>query len=98
MVEIVAVHPVLVLVMPDHRFDGGSPPHLAFDLRRDTALLFGGVDPELVIGRCIVAAITGVSVQPLGLVADELFDRRDDRRERVAVIGIKFGTVVGLRT
>jgi hypothetical protein len=59
-VEVVAVHAVLVLEMADHRFDGGAAAHLAFDLRRDTALLLGRVDLELVIGRRVVAAVAGI--------------------------------------
>jgi hypothetical protein len=70
--------------MLDHRFDGGAAAHLAFDLRGDTALLLGRVDLELVIGRRVVAAVAGVGVQALDLIADELFDRRDDLCERVS--------------
>jgi hypothetical protein len=40
-VEVVAVHPVLVLEMPDHQFDGVAAAHLAFDLRGEAALLLG---------------------------------------------------------
>jgi hypothetical protein len=72
----------------DHRFDGGAAAHLAFDLRGDTALLFGRVDPELVIGRRVVAAVAGVGMQALDLIADELFDRWDDLCERVSIIRI----------
>jgi hypothetical protein len=88
MVEVIAVHPVLVLAVSDHRFDGRSAAHLAFDLGRDAALLLGGIDPELVIGRRIVAVITGIGVQPLDFIADGLLDRRDDRRQRVPIIRI----------
>ena len=88
MVEVVAVHPVLVLEMPDHWFDGGAAAHLAFDLRRETAPLLGSVDFELVIGRRVVAAVAGVGVQALDLIADQLFDRRDDLGERVPIIRI----------
>ena len=86
--EVVAVHSVLVLEMPDHRFDGGAAAHLAFDLRGEAALLLGGVDLELVIGWRVVAAVAGVGVQALDLIADELFDRRDDVCERVSIIRI----------
>ena len=37
--KIIAAHAVLGLEMTDHRFDGGAPPQLAFDLRREPALL-----------------------------------------------------------
>src|SRR5262249_13555841 len=52
------------------------------------AFLPGSVDLELVIGRRVVAAISGVGMNALNGVADELLDRRDDRRERVTVIGV----------
>ncbi len=74
--------------MADNRFDGGAAAHLAFDLWCDAALLLGGVDLELVLGRRIVAAVAGVGMQPLDGVADNLLDRRNDARQRVAVIGI----------
>jgi len=74
--------------MPDHRFDGSAAAHLAFDLRREAAPLLGGVDFELVIERCVVAAVAGIGMQALDLIADELFDRRDDLGERVAIIRI----------
>jgi hypothetical protein len=35
-----------------------------------------------------VAAVAGIGVQALDLIADQLFDRRDDVRERVAVVRI----------
>src|ERR1700731_2619733 len=37
--KIIAAHAVLGLEMTDHWFDGGAPPQLAFDLRREPALL-----------------------------------------------------------
>jgi hypothetical protein len=35
MCEIIAAHSVLGLEMTNHRFDGGAPPQLTFDLRRE---------------------------------------------------------------
>jgi hypothetical protein len=43
--------------MRDHRLDGGAALELALDLRGDATLLAGGVDPEPVLGRSVVAAI-----------------------------------------
>ena len=86
--EVVAVHAVLVLEMPDYRFDGGAAAHLAFDLRGEAALLPGGVDLELVIGRRVVVAIAGIGVQALDVIADQLFDGRDDLCQRMPVIRI----------
>jgi len=40
--EMIAAHTVLGLEVTDHRFDGGPPLELAFDLRRDAALLTCG--------------------------------------------------------
>ncbi len=57
--EIITAHAVLGLEMADHWLDGGPSPELAFDLRRDAALLTCGKDPELIIGRRVVAAIAG---------------------------------------
>ena len=68
--------------------DGGVAAHLAFDLRGDAALLFGRVDFELVVGRRIVAAIAGISVEPFEGIADQLLDRRNDPSEGVAIIRI----------
>jgi hypothetical protein len=47
---IAAASAVFGLEMTDHRFDGGTPPKLAFDLWRDA----------LTIGRRVVAAISGI--------------------------------------
>ena len=54
----------------------------------DAPLLAGGVDPELVLGRGVVAAIAGIGDDAVELVADERLHRRDDRGERVPVIRI----------
>src|SRR5215470_3080039 len=72
----------------DDRLDGGAPPHFAVDFRSDAPLLLGSVDLELVIGRRVVAAISGVGMNALDGVADELLDCRNDPRERMTVIGI----------
>ena len=40
------------------------------------------------IGRRVVAAVSGIGMEPFDGAADELFDRRDDASQRVAVIGI----------
>jgi hypothetical protein len=37
MCKIIAAHAVLGLEMIDHWFDGGAPPQLAYDLRREPA-------------------------------------------------------------
>jgi hypothetical protein len=46
--------------MADDRLDGRAASHLAFDLRGDAALLLGRVDFEFVVGRRIVAAVSGI--------------------------------------
>ena len=50
----------MFLEVADDGFDGGPPLELALDLRREAPLLAGRVDLELVIGRGVVAAITGI--------------------------------------
>ena len=86
--EIVAVHAVLVLDVADDRLDGRTAAHLSLDLRGDAALLLGSEDFELVIGRRIVAAVAGVGVDAFEGVSDELLDRGNDTGESVAVIRI----------
>src|SRR6266516_864233 len=72
----------------DHGLDGGPSFELALDLRGEAALLAGGVDLEPVIGRRVVAAIAGIGDAAIEHVADERFHLRNDRGERVSVIGI----------
>ena len=79
---------MLVFDVADDWFDGGAPSHLPLDLRCDAALLLGCVDLELVVGRRVVAAISGIGMNALDGVADELLDRRNDAGERVTIIGI----------
>jgi hypothetical protein len=67
--EVVAAHAVLGLEMTDHRFDGGASFHVALDLRGDAALLTGGVDLELVIGRRVVSAVSGIGDSALDDIA-----------------------------
>jgi cytochrome c oxidase subunit I len=86
--EIVAIHAVLALEMADDGLDGGSASHLTFDLRRDAALLLGRVDFELVFGRGVVAAVTGIGMEPLDGIAEKRLDLRDDAGEGVSVVGI----------
>ena len=69
--KMIAAHAVLGLEMADHWLDGGPSPELAFDLRRDAALLTCGKDPELIIGRRVVAAIAGIGDGALESTADE---------------------------
>ncbi len=86
--EIVAVHSVILLKMADDRFDGGAAFHLSFDLWGHPSLLLGRIDFELVLGRRVVAAVSGIGVEPFDRIADELLDRRDDASQGMAVIGI----------
>ena len=86
--EIVAAHAVVFLEVADHGLDGGPSFELALDLRGEAALLAGGVDLEPVIGRRVVAAIAGIGDAAIEHVADERFHLRNDRGERVSVIGI----------
>src|SRR2546421_9782818 len=58
MSEMIATHAMVFLKVADDRLDGGPPFELALDLRRDAALLAGGVDLETCdrAGRCGRAA------------------------------------------
>jgi hypothetical protein len=58
--QVVAVHAVLGLEMADDGLDRRPASHLALNLRCHAPLLARGVDPKLVIGRCVVAAIAGI--------------------------------------
>src|SRR6202165_205610 len=79
---------MLFLEMADDRLDGGAAFHLSFDGRRHATLLPGRVDFELILGRRVVAAVTGSGVEPFDRIADELLDRRNDGCQRMAIIGI----------
>jgi hypothetical protein len=61
--------------MADDGLNGGAAAHLLFDRRRDAAFLAGCIDFELVLGRRIVAAVSGIGVEPFDRIADELLDR-----------------------
>ena len=86
--EVVAAHAVLGFEMADDRFDGGAPSHLPFDLRRDAALLTGCEDLELVFGRGVVTAISGIGEDAFEDVADKRLDRRGDLGQRVAFVRV----------
>ena len=58
--EVVSAHAVLRFRVADDRFDGGTAAQLAFDGLGDAASLAGDIDPELVAGRGVVAAIAAV--------------------------------------
>jgi hypothetical protein len=69
--EIVAVQSVIFLEMADDGLDGGAASHLSFDLWGHPSLLFGCIDFELVIWRRVVAAVSGIGVEPFDRIADE---------------------------
>ena len=58
--EVIAAHAVVFLEVADDGLDRSPPFELALDLQRDAALLAARVDLELMIGRGVVAAITGI--------------------------------------
>ena len=68
--EIVAAHAVLGLEMADDGLDGGPAAQFALDPGCHASLLAGDEDPELVIGRRVVAAISVVGEEALDDVAD----------------------------
>lgn len=79
---------MLLLGVADDWLDGGTAFHLSFNGRGHATLLPGRVDFELILGRRVVAAVTGIGVEPLDRIADELLDRRNDGRQRMAIIGL----------
>jgi hypothetical protein len=86
--EIVAAHAVLGLEMADDGLDGGPAAEFALDPGRHPSLLAGDEDPELVIGRRVVAAVSLVGDDARAGVAGERLYVRDYGRQRVTVIGI----------
>jgi hypothetical protein len=86
--EIVAAHSVLGFEMADNGLDGGPAAQLALDAGRHPSLLAGEEDPEPVIGRRVVAAVSLVGKDACDGVADERLHVRDHGCQRVAVIGI----------
>jgi hypothetical protein len=84
--EIVSFHPVLAFEMSDDGLYGGPPSHLAFDLWCHAPLLAGDEDPELVIGRRIVAAVSLVGDEALKGIADERLRFGNDSCQRMAVV------------
>ena len=79
--EVIAAHVVVLLEVADDGLDGGPPFEFALDLRREAALLAAGE------WWCVVAAIAGISDAAIEDVADERLHLRNDRAERVPVIG-----------
>jgi hypothetical protein len=59
MSEVIAAHAVVFFEVADDGLDGGPSFEFTLDLRRDAALLAGGVNLECVVGRGVVAAIAG---------------------------------------
>ena len=86
--EIVAAHAMLGFEMADDRLDGGPAAEFALDRGRYPSLLAGEEDPELVIGRCIVAAISLVGEDARDGAAEERLHVRDHGFQGVAVIWI----------
>ena len=86
--EIVAAHAVLGLEMADDGLDGGPAAQFALDRGRHASLLAGDEDPELVIGRRVVAAIALVGEDALDGVADQRLHVRDHGCQRVTVIRV----------
>jgi len=72
----------------DDRLDGRSPVHLAFDLRRYAPLLAGDEDPELIVGRRVVAAVAFIDEGTRHGVADKRLHVRNHGGQRVAVIRV----------
>src|SRR6267154_2771984 len=74
--------------MADDRLDGRAAAHLSLDRWRHPSLLPGCIDFELVVVRRVVAAVSGIGMEPFDGMADKSLDRRDDASQRMAVIGL----------
>jgi hypothetical protein len=57
--------------MTDDRLDGRPMLEVALDLGRQASFLASGVDVELVLGRSIVAAVSGIGNNAIEHIADE---------------------------
>lgn len=79
---------MLGLEMADDGLDGGPAAEFTLDRRRYPSLLAGEEDSELVIGRCIVAAVALVSEDARDGAADQRLHVRDYGFQRVTVIVI----------
>lgn len=86
--EMIAPHAVIVLEMTYYRLDGSTAFERAFDLIGDAALLARRVDPEPVLGRSVVAAVSGVGDDAFERVAEKRLDPWNDRGERVPVVRV----------
>ena len=90
--KVVAAHAVVVLEMADHRLDGGAAFERALDLIGDAALLARRVDSEPVLGRGVVAAVSGIGDDAIERVADQRLNPWNDRGERMPIIGVVPGS------
>ncbi len=74
--------------MTDDGLDSGPAAQFALDLRRHSSLLARDEDPEPVIWRHVVVAVSHVGEDARDRVAGERLHIRDHSFERVPVIGI----------
>jgi hypothetical protein len=82
----ITAHPVVVLEMADHGFDGGATAHFVADDMGDPADL--AADPDLEPIGIVVAAIALVAADAAHRNTCEFFEIGDDGTERVAVIRV----------
>lgn len=86
--EEVPAHSVIVLAMPDDRFDGSSAFELAFDSIGHASFLALGVDLELMLFRGIVAFVAGIREDAGKGCPGRALDAGKDRFQRMPVIGV----------
>jgi hypothetical protein len=86
--KMIAAHAVVLLEVADDGLDGRAPSHVASDLRGGAAFLASGVDLELIFGRRVVSAVSGIGDDAIERVADDRLHGRDDGGERVAIIRV----------
>jgi hypothetical protein len=74
--------------MTDNGLDGGPAAQVALDLGRRPSLLAGDEDPELVIGRRVVAAVSLLVRMRAMTLPTSVSMSRDHGGQRVTVIGV----------
>lgn len=73
MSEVVSAHAMVVLEMSDDGLHRGPPAHFTFDLVGQPTLLSGGIDPETVGRRGVMAFVAGVAMMRVSVAPTPAF-------------------------
>jgi hypothetical protein len=79
---------MVVFEVTDDGLDGRAPPQLSSDMSGHAPFLTCGIDLEAIVGRRVVAAITGIGEDAVERHPDLLLHLREHRRECVAVVWV----------